>query len=592
MNKINYINFENIKSFGSGNESFKLKFQNCDANSFNIIVAPNGSGKSSLATALQGVAHGTIKLDSRDLYKSDSEPSVTIKLDGIYNGIYISDKSKSEISKHMDVFVINSSLNARKVNHYASGSVFSTADLAIDGIKLYENIPEKCVLNYKYQDICKLYRLKRNYLVNLSNIFLDYNFLESIYKNKNIIKKCFDQKRIKNAFSVYLDGIRNSNINNDSFNRAKTFIMNNVNVIQLIDIIKAFIKTDDINVIIITLIQVIRFCGEQLLIDGKIIDKSFKYTKYKYDKKRIDEHINIFNTTGRTIVSKVKNNSLIIDFVSPKMISNGERDILCFIGNLIKFEINFKKNIGLLVIDEIFDYLDGGNLLAVQYYLSNFIKSCKKNNKLLFPLILTHLDPEVFKTYVFKKQKIHYYISHSRSFDFNSELIKLIKLRSSLQDSDKKKVIEKFCLHYCNKECNLSDYEISLGDITNNFELYKELFQEVTDKYLVSDLNTFDPIKVALAIRIKIEKMIYNKVSSNLRDKLIEEHTTKRKIEFADSHNFEVPEIYYILSPVYNDILHLSNNNDVVVKQKMVSCYLYLNNRLIRQMVKLVFQET
>ncbi|WP_288327568.1 AAA family ATPase, partial [uncultured Clostridium sp.] len=172
MNKINYINFENIKSFGSGNESFKLKFQNCDANSFNIIVAPNGSGKSSLATALQGVAHGTIKLDSQDLYKSDFEPRVTIKLDGIYNGIYISDKSKSEISKHMDIFVINSSLNARKVNHYASGSVFSTADLAIDGIKLYENIPEKCVLNYKYQIICKLYRLKRNYLINLSNIFL------------------------------------------------------------------------------------------------------------------------------------------------------------------------------------------------------------------------------------------------------------------------------------------------------------------------------------------------------------------------------------------------------------------------------------
>lgn len=591
MNKINYINFENIKSFGSGNESFKLKFQNCDANSFNIIVAPNGSGKSSLATALQGVAHGTIKLDSQDLYKSDFEPRVTIKLDGIYNGIYISDKSKSEISKHMDIFVINSSLNARKVNHYASGSVFSTADLAIDGIKLYENIPEKCVLNYKYQIICKLYRLKRNYLINLSNIFLDYNFLESIYNNKNIIKKCFDQKKIKNTFNVYLDGIRTSNINNDSFNRAKTFIMNNVNVIQVINIIKAFIKTDDIDVIITTLIQVINFCGEQLLIDGKIIDKSFKYSKYKYDKKRIDEHINIFNTTGRTIVSKVKNNSLIIDFFSPKMMSNGERDILCFIGKLIKFEINFKKNIGLLVIDEIFDYLDGGNLLAVQYYLSNFIKSCKKNNKLLFPLILTHLDPEVFKTYVFKKQKIHYYISHSRAFDFNSELIKVIKLRSSLQDSDKKKVIEKFCLHYCNKECNLSDYEISLGDITNNFELYKELFQEVTDKYLVSDSNTFDPIKVALAIRIKIEKMIYNEVSPNLRDKLIEEHTTKGKIEFADSYNLEVPEIYYILSPVYNDILHLSNNNDVV-KQKMVSCYLYLNNRLIRQMVKLVFQET
>lgn len=45
MNKIKSIKFENIKRFGSGANAFDFKFDNCDANCVNIIVAPNGSGK-------------------------------------------------------------------------------------------------------------------------------------------------------------------------------------------------------------------------------------------------------------------------------------------------------------------------------------------------------------------------------------------------------------------------------------------------------------------------------------------------------------------------------------------------------------------
>ncbi|WP_295275178.1 hypothetical protein [Veillonella sp.] len=45
MNKIKSIKFENIKSFGSGNQLFNFKFDNCDANCVNIIVAPNRTEK-------------------------------------------------------------------------------------------------------------------------------------------------------------------------------------------------------------------------------------------------------------------------------------------------------------------------------------------------------------------------------------------------------------------------------------------------------------------------------------------------------------------------------------------------------------------
>lgn len=57
MNKIKSIKFENIKSFGSGNQLFNFKFDNCDANCVNII-APNRIEKSSLATAHKSISKG------------------------------------------------------------------------------------------------------------------------------------------------------------------------------------------------------------------------------------------------------------------------------------------------------------------------------------------------------------------------------------------------------------------------------------------------------------------------------------------------------------------------------------------------------
>jgi hypothetical protein len=83
-----------------------------------------------------------------------------------------------------------------------------------------------------------------------------------------------------------------------------------------------------------------------------------------------------------------------------------------------------------LIIDEVFDYLDGSNMLAVQYYLSQLIDRCKSSGKILFPIIFTHLDPEVFTNYYFSKKKVHY-ISSFATMDINSPIVKLLRLREA-----------------------------------------------------------------------------------------------------------------------------------------------------------------
>ena len=175
------------------------------------------------------------------------------------------------------------------------------------------------------------------------------------------------------------------------------------------------------------MIQLCRFLGKYLEEDPKAVKKAYDYQEYKSNRQEIDKYLELFNTTGRSIKSSVKNNSLVISFTNPKTISNGERDILSFIGHLIKFRVSFKKDIGILLIDEVFDYLDGSNLLGVQYLLSLFIDECKKSKKVLFPIILTHLDPIIFKYLLLKNMKVHYYMPHPIPVDENSFLAQLIK---------------------------------------------------------------------------------------------------------------------------------------------------------------------
>lgn len=80
MNLIKRIKVDNIK----GKSSFEIPFADLTANQPNIIVAPNGYGKSTITTAFKSAMHGKMKLDIRDIYQqnADNHPCLEIELLG------------------------------------------------------------------------------------------------------------------------------------------------------------------------------------------------------------------------------------------------------------------------------------------------------------------------------------------------------------------------------------------------------------------------------------------------------------------------------------------------------------------------------
>ena len=103
------------------------------------------------------------------------------------------------------------------------------------------------------------------------------------------------------------------------------------------------------------------------------IKKALEYVSFKNLQERLDVNLEKFNTTGQELKATIKRNKLRIEFGSANRMSNGERDVLSFVANLIAFSTKVKNKPSILVIDEIFDYLDGANLLAVQFYLSALV---------------------------------------------------------------------------------------------------------------------------------------------------------------------------------------------------------------------------
>jgi hypothetical protein len=150
--------------------------------------------------------------------------------------------------------------------------------------------------------------------------------------------------------------------------------------------------------------------------------------------------------------------------------------------------------------------------------------------------------------------------------------------------------ISRYFLHF-----NPTDFDVTteaksefstqkLGNVNEticNSEEFKKCVFMYFDNY-VSGKKNYDPISVCIASRILVEKDIYNQLSANLQSEFIETHSTVAKLEFArENSDVVIPEIYYFLGTLYNELLHIRRNND-----NYSPIYLKLNNITIKEMIK------
>ena len=270
-------------------------------------------------------------------------------------------------------------------------------------------------------------------------------------------------------------------------------------------------------------------------------------------------------------------NQLIVKFPEATHISNGQRDILTFVSMLFKAHKELKKDANILIIDEVFDYLDDANLIVAQYYISNLITWYKDKGKRIYPLILTHLNPDYFRNYAFKDQKV-YHLNKSQIVP-NNNLVKLLRNRENIDIKDD---VSKFLLHYNPNFINKRDKfrELGISELwgeSDNF--YKFLFEQ-SDNYL-ADMS-FCPLAVCGAVRIKIEKDAYDNLQNDeAREAFINTHKTRDKLEKAEEMGVISPESYYLLGIIYNEGMHWKNNTDIIspIASK-------LENKTIKKLIK------
>lgn len=582
MNRIENIKVTNFK----GKDLIDLSFTDLYANKPNLIIAPNGFGKSTIAQAFASIRPTKMELKNDDVYHGTNNNSteVEITFSGEIDGTYTANLTSNEIGNVCDIKVINNAVVAKSSYNTAG------ANLKIEPIVIYRTIPLEINANYNFTSIKSSFDCEGKIFTNISDFFEDTDNLVELLNIELFLKRSTDNVRAKNKINQFISSIDangtanaiKSKITDNSINDLllDTNINGAFSKISQLSFFSTFTKVDKI----LSFLQILKWYScNRVQNDNAFLAKLVKYRQYKDNKKRLDERIKLFNTTGRDIKTVKDGNSLVLKFTNANKMSNGERDVLVFLSELFCFEIGMKKDYGILIIDEVFDYLDGSNLLVSQYYLTKFIEDCKKAGKKVFPLIFTHLDPSFFKNYYFKKPKYHYLIEPPASC-INSNIVKIIQNRNCQNNAD---FASKYLLHYHPDDIAINQdvLQLTQGSFPQTTKEFRDYAYSEVEKYLNG--RTFNPILVLVGIRIKVEETAYNLLPADKKSDFLQEHSTINKLEFSKAYD-EIPEILYLLQPLYNDSLHL-NSNQNNTNNKIKSSCLKLYNNPIKNIIRLLF---
>ncbi len=531
-----------------------------------------------MTKAFHAASHGRMKLDKKDYYeeKEINKPLLAIEYedDSRVTRTVASNDQQGEISREFTVYTISNPVYARSTSRTMGAFATKSAELYIQDIMICD-IPEKTEVAYKVSDAKN--ELGNKDTQNLASFFKSLEGLRFIVENKDLLDKCIRQKKL-------IKELRDLKSETADVMKLKT--QNTLEVLIQKLCIQFDVAETDAARYLLQIILVFR--SNQI----EIIQKALNWAEYEFLRELINQRIREFNTTNQILKTKAKKGKLVIEFGRADKMSNGERDVLNLVVSLAVFEASVNRKPGILVIDEVFDYLDGANLLAAHYYLSSMLGKMRKNRKIIFLIIMTHLDPTVFQTYCFKGMKVHYLTNRSL-IDLNDKVVKLLILRSKLKDTQDGLNISKYLLHYHTDKWELPPDVLSQLPNrfwTDSYEFRDYAYREVRDCYL-QEGNTFNALAVIIALRMKVEEITVDMLPSDKIAGYYEQHGSNHKLPYAEECGCDLPEVFYLLEPLYNNAAHLydGEKNVIANKNRIEDAYVKLSSKVVKKMITEVF---
>ena len=574
---ITSITVKNVR--GLHDETIQL---NMIPNKPSLLIAPNGTGKSSFAFAFQWLNQQRLKLNEDDAYQGHTanRPELIIRTDEDGGKEYIANENRNDISKKFGIFVINNGLKASNPGVHA-GVQMGRSKIVVPDIELLgvepanHQVTDDFEATYDIKDApVGLFPVINSQLQ--SNSFAALIDTASLKCGKrhmtqlvNFISKVYD---LEGTIDIRHESIRENDlgwlhqippIDNaytlfDKTNTGDSEVKNILRAVRLVTL--CYRKEDDLK-------------------------KRIRYARHKRDEESVKALFSTLKKTWRDIKPQRTNGKMFLKIGDAQRISNGERDILILLGMLQKAQAAFTKTDNILIIDEVFDYLDDANLVAAQHYVNLFIRQLKSSGRNIYPIILSHINPSYYRTFAFRDMKV-YYLQTLRCPHASDNMMKLLRKRDELErtDKDSYKKISKYMLHYHTEYTEdlsaIIDFnEPNWGDIPT----FKSYCSQHLKHYL--DSGNYDALAVCVALREMIEKYCYNRIAdaANKDHFLNEENGTEKKLDYAVEVGVVCPETFSLLGLMYNDPLHPNSKHNIDLRQTL---YSRLENNTIRGMIE------
>lgn len=552
----------------------------------NILVVANGFGKTSIAVAFKCIAGQTfLNLPDEERHLHNATTPARINLDieesGQTKTLSVNEDAHSnKIRKNLDIHVIGDMRRIKASIRNMGGFSAARAKQVIDPIVVC-NKPTEIVNPYKVSSAKQVFgnhaRLLKNLETELfkSQLFImrSTEFVEAIkplirerkwskieYIREKISSHAGDDAEAINAVAADIQQV----LAEADFELAAQIIVDT--------------SDQDKSSAFLSIWQLVFLAREDL----EKLSGYLEWLRYKEIRKSLKAHVADLNSSWKNVSVKEVKGELVVELPDPSHISNGQRDILLLVAMFHVAKHQLTKEKAILIIDEVFDYLDDANLTVAQYYITELIKDYKQQGRVIYPIILTHLNPAFFKNYVFSNQNV-IYLDKNHSYDSCDAMKKLISARNDVSVAKSiRKDISKYLVHYYADEFDFfTDLETIKGTRPSwgRHEKFQVFIEEEFNKY--KNKQSYDPLAICAITRRTIEMLAYKQIE-HLQDAkcFFDVHKTSPKLVWASQRGANVPETHYLLRVIFDDGLHWNLGRD-----NTISIVAKLGNPIIKKLI-------
>jgi hypothetical protein len=562
MKRITAIEIENVR--GIQKSRFDLELL---PNKPHIVIAPNGTGKTSLARAFASVGARKLKLDDSDRFSQDPSNLASVSVafvddDGVAQTVR-ADETSSDMGKSLATHVIFSRVHAKARKFKAGAATAAVGEMRVTPIPLCK-VVDKAEVAYSYRDVLKNEGWGKTLTVNLTPVLKNAETLADVALSDLDTISAARVRRLA-------DSIKQASENGTGVESVlDAWFAKNPKGQSIADWIGG--REPKVSNPRLAAAQLLRLYHA----DKKRFVSAFNFAKYKRNK-AVYRQVAAEVSRGAFGIVRVdedkKSKMLQCAFPEASRMSNGERDAVILALELAVARRDAGGKPLLLVLDEIFDYLDRGNLIAFQFYIIELLKHCKTSGCQVFPVILTHHDAGYFFHNSFSSHKLRVAYLHPRKCTKSAATVRLLKLR---EDPALRDALERDFFHYSTGTGAISDAglpasHLSLVDFRAYCANQAEQFAEN---------KSYDAVAVCFALRHIVEKAAYDLLDPSLRATFLNTRKTNKKLEYAESHGVSVPDSHYLLGLIHNDTLHWKDGRDYVTPLEAT-----LENGVVRELV-------